>query len=204
MSYHVMHYETMLRLTRAITMCKEADEVALITVESIKTALGAKGCTLFLVNDKTSELEIAASYGLSQNYLNKGPVSALKSIAQSLSEGPVAIYDVNDDPRLQYPEEARREGIASILSVPIVIHGTLMGALRVYTADHWEFTLNDVNLVQALAQLAGMAIDMCRLRKGYKASIEVLKEMRDPRTIQSGKWTPFEGVPVSVGLRAAG
>lgn len=204
MSHHVMHYETMLRVSRAITMSKDPEEVALITVESITTALKAKGCALFLINEKSDELEIAAVYGLSQEYVNKGPVSAMRSIAQSLSEGPVAIYDVSDDPRIQYPDEAQKEGIASILSVPIVIQGHLMGALRVYTADHWEFTLNDVNLVQALAQLAGMAIDMCRIRKGYKASIEVLKDMRDPKAFRAGKWTPFEGVPVSVSLRAAG
>lgn len=204
MSHHVMHYETMLRVSRAITMSKDPEEVALITVESVTTALSAKGCALFLINDKSEELEIAAAYGLSRDYLNKGPVSAIKSIAQSLSEGPIAIFDVSDDPRIQYPEEAIKEGIASILSVPMVSQGHLMGALRVYTADHWDFTLNDVNLVQALAQLAGMAIDMCRIRKGYKASIEVLKEMRDPKALKSGKWTPFEGVPISVGLRASG
>jgi GAF domain-containing protein len=204
MSHHVMHYETMLRVSRAITMSKDPEEVALITVESITTALSAKGCALFLINEKSEELEIAAAYGLSRDYLNKGPVSAIKSIAQSLSEGPIAIFDVNDDPRIQYPEEAIKEGIASILSVPMVSQGHLMGALRVYTADHWDFTLNDVNLVQALAQLAGMAIDMCRIRKGYKASIEVLKEMRDPTTFKTGKWTPFEGVPTSVSMKAAG
>jgi len=204
MSKHIMHYDTMLRLTRAITMSKDPDEVALMTVESIKTALTAKGCTLFLFNRKSNELEIAASYGLSQEYLNKGPVNAMRSIAQSLEDGPVAIYDVSDDPRLQYPEEAGKEGIASILSVPIIIHGNLLGALRVYTSEPWEFTLNDVNLIQAIAQIAGMAIDMCRMAKGYKASIEVLKEMRDPRTIHSDRWTPFEGVPKSVGLKVAG
>ena len=48
--------------------------------------------------------------------INKGPVSALSLIAQSLEDGSVAIYDVTDDPRIQYPEEAKKEGIGSILS----------------------------------------------------------------------------------------
>lgn len=74
--------------------------MVLVTVESVKTALNVKGCTLFLINRQTDELKIAASYGLSDNYLNKEPISALKSIAESLKEGPVAIYDVSDDPRL--------------------------------------------------------------------------------------------------------
>jgi GAF domain-containing protein len=201
MSHYTMDYETLQRLIRSISMSKDPEEVALMTVEGIKSALNAKGCVLFLLNDKSNELEVAASFGLSREYLEKGPLSALRSIKQSPEDGPVAIYDVSDDPRIQYPEAAAQEGIVSILAVPIVIQGKLIGTLRVYTADHWEFTLNDINLVQALAQIAGMSIDLCRLLKGYKTSIEILKEMRDPRSIKSGKWTPYEGVPVSVGVR---
>jgi len=49
--------------------------------------------------------------------------------------------------------------------------------LRVYTAEPWEFTIDDVNLVQAVARIAGMALDMARLTRGYKSSIEILKSM---------------------------
>ena len=51
--------------------------------------------------------------------------------------------------------EAQKEGISSILSVPIVVGGNLLGAVRVYTSEPSEFTLGDVNFVQALAQIAG-------------------------------------------------
>ena len=198
MEKRIINYETMLKVAKSISHSKDPEEVALMTVESIKTALKAKACALFLINRKTNELGLATSYGLSREYINKGPVSALRSIAQSLSEGPVAIYDVMDDPRIQYPEEAQKEGIASILSVPIVIGGSLMGAMRVYTSEPWEFTLEDVNFVQALAQLAGMSLNMARYTKGLKSSIEVMKTMREVQTRRSTRRTPYEGVPVSV------
>ena len=48
--------------------------------------------------------------------------SSLRSIAAALQDGqPVAIFDVSDDPRIQYTEAALKEGVASILSVPIII-----------------------------------------------------------------------------------
>lgn len=181
MKKQLINYETLLKVTKVISHSRNPEEVVLITVESIKTALDVKGCSVFLINRKTDELEVAASYGLSDEYINKGPVSALRSIALSLEEGPVAIYDVSDDPRIQYPDAAKKEGIASILSVPIVVSGRLIGALRIYTSEHWEFTLEDVNFVQAMAQIAGMAIEMARQYKGLKDSIEILKTMRDPR-----------------------
>jgi signal transduction protein with GAF and PtsI domain len=198
MKKQLINYETMLKVTKAISHSKDPEEVALITVESIKTALDTKGCSLFLINRKTNELELAASFGLSDEYLNKGPVSAMRSIAQSLDEGPVAIYDVMDDPRIQYPREAQKEGIASLLSVPIVVGGYLIGAMRVYTSELWEFTLEDVNFVHALAQIAGMAINMARYSKGLKSSIDVLKTMREVQAHRKTRRTPYEGVPISV------
>ena len=203
MKKQLINYETMIRITKVIAHSRDPEEVVLITVDGIKTALDAKGCALFLINRKTHELELAASFGLSDKYINKGPLSSLQSIAQSLEDGPIAIFDVNDDPRIQYPEEAKEEGIASILSVPLTIRGKLAGALRVYTSEPWEFTLDDVNFVQALAQIAGMAIEMTRLYQGQKEAIGILKSMREAKTVRSKRRTPFEGVPVSVPLTEA-
>ena len=181
MNKQLINYETLLKITKAMSMSRDPEKVIILTVESIKTALDIKGCALFLINPKSDELEVAASCGLSKEYLNKGPVSSLKSIAQSLQEGPVAIYDVTDDPRIQYPEAAKDEGIASILSVPILVRGHVIGAMRVYTSQKWEFTLEDVNFVQALAQMAGMLIDMCRLSEGQNEMIDVLTKMKGDR-----------------------
>jgi len=198
MKKQLFNYETLLKITNAISHSKDPEEVVLITVESIKTALNVKGCTLFLINRHTDELEVAASFGLSDEYINKGPLSALKSIGDSLKEGPVAIFDVADDPRIQYPEAAKKEGIASLVSVPVVSGGRIIGALRIYTADPWEFTLENLNFIQAMANITGMAIGMARHLRGMKESIEVLKTLRDPRTLKSKRRTPFEGVPRSV------
>lgn len=198
MKRKIVNYDTFIQITKAISHSRDPEEVVLMTVESIKTAMGVKGCTLFLINRKSNELEVAASFGLSQDYLSKGPLSAMSSIAQSLEQGPVGIYDVTDDPRLQYPDAAKKEGICSILSVPIIIGGKLIGALRVYTGEPWEFTLDDVNFVQALAQMAGMAIEMSRLYQGQKEAIDILKRMREAQTSRTTRRTPYEGVPVSV------
>jgi signal transduction protein with GAF and PtsI domain len=182
MKTQILNYETLLKITGAISATRDPEEVVLLTVEGTKTALGVKGCALFLVNKKSHELELAGAYGLSDNYLNKGPISAMASIAASLQEGPIAIYDVTDDPRIQYPKEAEEEGISSILSVPIHVHGSVIGCLRVYTSEPWEFELDDVNFVQAVAEITGMAIEMARLNRGLKHSIEVLKSMRAKET----------------------
>ncbi len=195
MEKNLINYETLLKITNGISASNDPQEIMVLTVESVRSAMQIKGCTLFLINRKTNDLDVAASSGLSDEYLQKGPVSSLKSIAESLEEGPVAITEITDDPRLQYPDAALKEGIGSILSVPIQIHSRIIGALRVYTAEKWEFSMDEVNFVQAVAQMAGLAIDLTRLNKGYKSSIEILKTLRDPRTLRSKRRTPYEGVP---------
>jgi hypothetical protein len=51
--------------------------------------------------------------------------------------------------------------------------------MRVYTSQQWEFTLEDVSFVQALGQITGILIDMCRLYKGQNQMIDVLTKMRE-------------------------
>jgi predicted Fe-Mo cluster-binding NifX family protein len=193
-----INYETLIRITKAISTIQDPEEIVLITVEGVTHALNVKGCALFLFSEKSAELRLAGYYGLSNEYIDKGPVSALRSIASSLQERqPVAIFDVSDDPRIQYPEAAIKEGIASILATPIIIGDQVVGCLRVYTAEPWEFTLNDVNFVQAVAQVVGMAMEMCRINKGLQESIDILEMMQDPKTLRDRRRTPYEGVPKS-------
>jgi transcriptional regulator with GAF, ATPase, and Fis domain len=198
MDKNTANYNTLIQITKAISTIREPEEIILIAVEGITHALKVKGSALFLFSSKSNELKIAGSFGLSDDYLNKGPVSSLKSISESLQDGqPVAIFDVGDDPRIQYPEAAKKEGITSILSSPIIIGDKILGCLRLYTAEPWEFELSDVGFVQAVAQVVGMGLEMCRVRKGLKDSIDILKGMRNFNSLKQKRRTPFEGVPKS-------
>jgi GAF domain-containing protein len=172
-----LNYDVLIKISQSLSKSKDPEEIIRMTVEKLKSSLDIKGCALFLINHQSKELEVAAATGLSTEYLNKGPLSALRSIADSLKDGPIAIYDVSDDPRIQYPEEAQKEGIASILSVPIMVGDEAIGAIRAYTSEKWEFTLDDVNFVQALAQIAGILIEMTRLYQGQSDHIEALTTM---------------------------
>ncbi len=199
MESHTLYYDTITRLTTAISQCKDPEEVALITAEAVKTAFQAKGCSVFLVDRETRELGLVASSGLSREYLEKGPIHFMQTIQEAKDAVPIAIYDVMDDPRIEYPKAAKTEGISSLLGVPIISRNKIIGALRIYTAKPWEFSFNDISMAQAVALICGMAMEMCRMHKGYKTSIEILKNMRGKDSYSSNKWTPFEGVPKSVG-----
>ena len=89
----------------------------------------------------------------------------------------MAITDVEDDPRIQYPEEAVKEGIKSILNFPIVIRGKILGTLRLYSAESWEPTIEQIAIMQSIALIIGLIMDNLRVQRGLKSSLDVLKVM---------------------------
>jgi len=182
MRSETVNYETLSKVSQFVSSSYDLDDTAEHIVHSLTELLGLKGCALMLLDRGTDELRLAAAHGLSRGYLDKGPLSSRRSIAATLTEGPVAIYDVEDDPRLQYPAEAVKEGIRSILSVPLVLRAKPMGVLRLYTAEPWEFLPQDLIFVQAIAEIIALVIDNLRMYKGLKSSIEVLKVLRSGRS----------------------
>ena len=92
-------------------------------VRSTALALGLKGCSLLLLTPSRKQLIHTAAYGLSDSYIGKGPVGVGPILAEVLKGNPVAVEDVSSDPRVQYREQAVREGITSMLSVPVILRG---------------------------------------------------------------------------------
>ena len=123
----------------------------------------AAGAALRLINESTNELELLASKGLSDRFLSKGPPHADKSIQETLKGVPVLIEDTSSDPRLEYPAETVAEGIASILSLPIVAQGREIGVLRIYSAHKMACSQEDVTFLSAIAGIAGVVIMNARL-----------------------------------------
>ncbi len=136
---------------------------------------------MYVVFDESSVKGIGSGgFGRIEHRVSKQRAGKCVTLhCRSFEDGPMAIYDVCNDPRIQYPEAAEKEGIASILSVPIMIGDEPIGAMRAYTADKWEFTLDNVNFVQALAQISGILIEMTRLHKGQNEYIDTIATMRE-------------------------
>ena len=64
-------------------------------------------------------MDEVASFGLSQRFLQKGPVDAERSVAEALEDTIVMIADCRTDPRVRYPAAHSEEGIVSMLTVPL-------------------------------------------------------------------------------------
>jgi signal transduction protein with GAF and PtsI domain len=126
------------------------------------------GCTIFVINPETEELEVLASFGLSMSYVNKGPILKDKSIGGTLEGKPIIIRDINKTDRLQYPEDAKKEGIGAIVSIPIKFYDNVIGALRLYHHDVWDISEKDVDSLSVLTRNIGLAMAYTRMLKTVK------------------------------------
>ena len=144
--------------------------------KEVAQALRVKAASIRLLNDERTVLQLVASYGLSEKYLQKGPISAEKSIAEALNGKPVAIVDASTDKGVQYKKEKKEEGIVSILCVPIKAKEEVIGVLRLYSDKKREFTEDEVELVTALAYQGGLAIQNASLYLMLQNDLRDMKE----------------------------
>jgi len=194
------YYESLYEVAAALNSAHAPEAVLHSIVENVAGAVGARGCSLMLLTPDRKRLLHTAAFGLSDRYVKKGPVSADKSITEALVGGPVAVFDATKDRRIQYREQARQEGIASILSVPMMLRGETIGVVRVYTAEPRRFTMDDMYFVGAVANLGAIALENARLyqsaRKNYQALRQDMLSWRDDLGYE---WIAEEPMPPADG-----
>jgi len=159
-----------------ITASTDIKTILQALTEDVARAIGVKAATIRLLDENRVTLRLAASYGLSESYLKKGPISAEKSIAQALQGKPVVVKDAATDAGVQYRDEKKKEGIVTILSVPIKSRDEVIGVLRLYSAVAREFTEDEVQFVNAIAYMGGVAIQNMSLLSMLKDDVKDLRE----------------------------
>lgn len=161
-------------VTKAIAQSDNLDTMTNNLARLLAAALEIKGCALFVLNLETRELETMASFGLTPKYLTKGPLNADRSFAENLNGVPVIVPDVSNDEKVQYPEEAKKEGIAAILSLPISFSNEILGVLRLYHHDVWHISDHDIDSLLLLAENIGLAMTYTRLLNAIQTIDEVV------------------------------
>lgn len=175
---HKDYYTALYQAALTISSSLELDQVLQSVVTSTTEAMQVKACGLRLLNPTTGQLQMSAVYGLSSDYLSKGPVEIDRSPidSEALCGTPVFIQDVRTDPRFQYREAAKQEGIVSVLCVPLEVRGDAIGVMRVYTDNPTTFHEDDVQFLSVLASLSALAIENARLYESIKSSYDGVVE----------------------------
>ena len=182
-------FQAQRKISRLVNSTLDLDQVLAKIVATLPEIMEVMGCTIRLLQPATNRLELVAASGVSDHYLKRGSISREDSIFKVLKGEPVAIYDAAADPRVDYHEEIEREGIKSILAIPIKNDHEIIGVLRLLTNHHRIFSTSDINFAVTAAEESGNAIERARTYRKIKLLFNQIEEHeRFLQTILDSLW----------------
>ncbi len=172
------YYTALYNVAKVINASLDPSRVLQEIVRSVAEAMKVKASSLRLLDERRKRLIMGAYFGLSEAYIQKGPVLVEESgLDRKALEGEViSIKDAQADPRFQYQDRARAEGIKSVLVVPLSVGTRVIGVLRVYTDKVREFSGQEIRFMEAVANLSAIALDNARLHQHVKTECDLLVE----------------------------
>lgn len=169
--------QTYAEAEKALTSSLDLKEILNLICASVVRLVKVKAAALHMYRKKDNVLEIASSCGLSDEFLKKGVITSDKGIAEALEFGqPVLIDEAAFGSKLHYPEETKKEGIKSILSVPLRLDEAILGFLRIYSAEKRSFSDEEMDLLIRFAEQASRAIENAMAYERVRGDIEGMKK----------------------------
>jgi sigma-B regulation protein RsbU (phosphoserine phosphatase) len=179
--------EAVYNVTMTLAEARDLGTVLSRTAKTVTELMDCKAASIRLLDRHSDEMQIAAVYNLSSGYLSKGKILFSKAEIDREALSPRGYSfspDIATDPRTLYPEDAKREGIASVLSVGMRFQGRPVGVLRVYTETPKVFSQLQINLLKAVAAQAGAAIENTRLHDEAMQAQRLEEQVRMAAEVQ--------------------
>jgi signal transduction protein with GAF and PtsI domain len=174
------------QISQSVVSRSYLSEILHLIVTVTAEVMRSKICSLMLLNSDKQELEIAATQALSPDYINKPNIKVGESVSgRAVKEGkPIAIADVTKEKGYQYPLIAAKEGVVSMISVPMFFGGRVIGVINSYQTKLHKFSEREIKLLQAVANQAAVAIENTKLRE---ENAEVKQAFEERKLVDQAK-----------------
>jgi signal transduction protein with GAF and PtsI domain len=169
--------EALTAVSHTLNQDRYPEEIMQLIVNMTAQMMGSSICSIMLLDDKSQELRIVASQSLDPGYRDKPPVKVNVSISGKTvtAKQPVVVKDVRQEPAYQYRDLAIKQGLVSLLSVPMLFKDKALGILNSYTSTEHTFTPDEIAFAQSVANQCAAAIENTRLLSEKLAAQEALE-----------------------------
>lgn len=170
-------FESLASVSRTINSTLGLDDALKVVTREACVLMRAKMCSLMMLDEQREWLDLRASYGAGDTYISKPRLNAHESLVGVVvrRKKPLQVENVQVSNRYQNVEVARREGLVSLLSVPLLFADEAIGTLSVYTGQPYNFSNEEIRILSALAELSAIAIEKARL---YERIVDVEEQLR--------------------------
>ena len=151
-------------VVKSMGVCSDLQELMDLATRNVAGIMGVKGASIKLLDETRKKLIFASTYGLSENYVAKEAVEIEKSpINRRIIEGSyVAMGRIEESDYFQYPEDIRKEGIASMVCLPLRVEKMPLGVFCIYSGVSYYFSENDIKFFALMSDLTALAIEALR------------------------------------------
>jgi signal transduction protein with GAF and PtsI domain len=172
--YFVALYEVAMVINASLDPSRVLEEI----VRCVVSAMDIKACSIRLLDSQNKRLVLGAAYGLSKDYLQKGPIFVKDSgLDQKVLSGETTwLKNVQTDMNFQYGAKAKAEGIKSVLALPLMLDKKAIGVLRVYSDRIHKFDDDETKFLKVVANLSAIALDNARHHKTLQTRCDLMTE----------------------------
>jgi len=156
----------------------ELEELLAQLLGRVRDALSADTCAILMLDHDTNELVARAAIGIEEEVEQGVRIPVGKGFAGQVaaSKAPVILPDVDHADVLN--PILRQKGIKSLLGVPLLISGDVLGVMHVGSLTHREFDADDVELLQLVADRVALAIEHARAFEAERAGRHRLEQIQ--------------------------
>ncbi len=169
--------EALTAVSHTITQDRYPEEIMQLIVNMTAQMMGSIICSIMLLDEKGQELRIVASQSLDPGYRDKPPVNVHGSSSGRtvLTKKPLQVRDVRKEPSYQFRDLAIKQGLVSLLSVPMMYKDKVLGLINVYRPTEHVFSEDEISFAQSVANQCASAIENTRLLSEKLAAQEALE-----------------------------
>jgi diguanylate cyclase (GGDEF)-like protein len=171
-------------VTKELTGTLELTSVLEEVVDLTRSMFEADKAGLWLVSESDHPFEVAAHHGLSDAFLAQ--VAALRGTEETIGlralreRRPFAQHHADTDPSIGILQETyAAEGVRTVCLVPLVGADRPLGLLGLYHRHDRAWPDAEVQLVQAFADQAAVAIQNARLYRSVAAQAARMRSIQD-------------------------
>ncbi len=160
-----MQIEALSNISKAITSDLYIEDILRLIVMVTAQIMKSKICALMLLDEKKQELVIRATQSMSDEYNKKPPIKVGEGVSGRVfsEKRPIVVLDVTKDEEYKYRDIAEKEGLVSLLCVPMIVKAKAIGVINCYTQKLHHFTETEKNVLTAVANQAAVAIENTQL-----------------------------------------
>lgn len=170
-------FETLIGVGHTINSALDLNEALSRITREASVLMGARMCSLLLLDESGEWLELRASHGAGEGYLSKPRLKVADSLIGRTLQllKPIQEPSIQTSGRYLHVDTARKDGLVSLLSAPLIFEHKAIGALNIYTREPHNFSNEEIRLLAAFADLSALAIEKARL---YERLVDVEEQMR--------------------------